>query len=152
MALINCPECNKEISDKASNCPNCGCPINNDKYHLYITDCGTKTSLWNGISSILNLDYGYEDMDNIVNNLPYKITECDSKEEASLISQKFEKYYVDIEIKDSVGCVATPTQRVVLCPKCNSDKIQLLNRKWSVLSGFATNKVNRVCVNCKYKF
>ena len=27
MALINCPECKKEISDKAIACPNCGCPI-----------------------------------------------------------------------------------------------------------------------------
>lgn len=27
MALINCPECGKEISDKAASCPNCGCPI-----------------------------------------------------------------------------------------------------------------------------
>lgn len=24
MALINCPECNKEVSDKAEMCPNCG--------------------------------------------------------------------------------------------------------------------------------
>ncbi len=24
MSLINCPECNKEISDKAEFCPNCG--------------------------------------------------------------------------------------------------------------------------------
>ena len=24
MALINCPECGKEISDKAESCPNCG--------------------------------------------------------------------------------------------------------------------------------
>lgn len=27
MALINCPECNKEVSDKAGACPNCGHPI-----------------------------------------------------------------------------------------------------------------------------
>ncbi len=27
MALINCPECNKEISDKAEACPHCGYPI-----------------------------------------------------------------------------------------------------------------------------
>lgn len=27
MALINCPECNKQISDKAKACPNCGFPI-----------------------------------------------------------------------------------------------------------------------------
>lgn len=28
MALIECPECKKEISDKAKTCPNCGHPIN----------------------------------------------------------------------------------------------------------------------------
>ena len=27
MALIKCNECGKEVSDKASTCPNCGCPI-----------------------------------------------------------------------------------------------------------------------------
>lgn len=27
MALINCPECNKEISDKAGACPHCGFPL-----------------------------------------------------------------------------------------------------------------------------
>lgn len=27
MALIKCPECGKEISDKAASCPSCGCPI-----------------------------------------------------------------------------------------------------------------------------
>jgi len=25
--LIDCPECKSQISDKASSCPNCGCPI-----------------------------------------------------------------------------------------------------------------------------
>lgn len=27
MALINCQECGKKISDRAESCPNCGCPI-----------------------------------------------------------------------------------------------------------------------------
>lgn len=27
MAIINCPECQTEISDKAENCPKCGFPI-----------------------------------------------------------------------------------------------------------------------------
>lgn len=27
MALITCPECGKEVSDTANNCPNCGYPI-----------------------------------------------------------------------------------------------------------------------------
>ena len=29
MALIKCPECGKEISDKASACIHCGFPLNN---------------------------------------------------------------------------------------------------------------------------
>ena len=29
MALINCPECRQQISQKATICPNCGCPIGN---------------------------------------------------------------------------------------------------------------------------
>lgn len=28
MGLIKCTECGKEISDKATACPNCGCPVN----------------------------------------------------------------------------------------------------------------------------
>lgn len=27
MALVKCKECGKEISDKATACPNCGCPL-----------------------------------------------------------------------------------------------------------------------------
>lgn len=27
MALINCSECGHQVSDKATTCPNCGCPI-----------------------------------------------------------------------------------------------------------------------------
>ncbi len=29
MALMPCPECEKEVSDKAPTCPNCGTPIAN---------------------------------------------------------------------------------------------------------------------------
>ncbi len=32
MALINCPECGKEISDQAVSCPNCGTPLGNKKF------------------------------------------------------------------------------------------------------------------------
>jgi uncharacterized OB-fold protein len=31
MPLINCPECEKEISDKAPTCPGCGSPIAQDR-------------------------------------------------------------------------------------------------------------------------
>ena len=28
--MIKCPECQKEVSDTAANCPNCGCPLLNE--------------------------------------------------------------------------------------------------------------------------
>lgn len=43
MALINCPECGKEISDKANSCPHCGCPIengNNSDNYTICPECG----------------------------------------------------------------------------------------------------------------
>ena len=40
----------------------------------------------------------------------------------------------------------------VKCPWCGSTQIQMVPRKWSLLTGFLTNKVDRVCVNCKRKF
>ncbi len=30
MALVNCPECGKEISDSAKSCPHCGYPLSED--------------------------------------------------------------------------------------------------------------------------
>lgn len=38
------------------------------------------------------------------------------------------------------------------CPYCGSTNIQLIRKKWSLLTGFLTNQVERYCVNCKKKF
>lgn len=38
------------------------------------------------------------------------------------------------------------------CPSCGSTHIQVVPRKWSLLTGFLTNKVDRVCVACKHKW
>lgn len=40
----------------------------------------------------------------------------------------------------------------VKCPRCRSTEVQLVPRKFSLLTGFATNKFDRMCVKCKKKF
>ena len=35
MALINCPECGKEVSDKSKQCTHCGCPLTNYRCVIY---------------------------------------------------------------------------------------------------------------------
>lgn len=42
MALITCPECKKEISDKANACPYCGTPFNEKKFCKF---CGEKIDI-----------------------------------------------------------------------------------------------------------
>lgn len=48
--------------------------------------------------------------------------------------------------------VNTKPDSVVRCPRCGSTSIQLVPRKFSILTGYRTNKVDRVCVNCKHRF
>lgn len=38
------------------------------------------------------------------------------------------------------------------CPHCQSTSFQMVPRKWSLMTGFMTNKVDRVCTNCKKRF
>lgn len=45
MALIKCPECGKEISDKAAACPNCGNPMNQQaqqEEYVCCPKCGSR--------------------------------------------------------------------------------------------------------------
>ena len=37
MGLINCPECSREVSDRAVSCPQCGSPITADNVTLTLT-------------------------------------------------------------------------------------------------------------------
>ena len=36
MALMDCPECGKKISDKAFSCPGCGCPVEKNKMKIEV--------------------------------------------------------------------------------------------------------------------
>ena len=49
MALIVCPECNEQVSNKADNCPNCGCPIKGG----FLGKAGTERTLNTGCLIII---------------------------------------------------------------------------------------------------
>ena len=46
---------------------------------------------------------------------------------------------------------STPSKEI-RCPRCFSTQFQLVPRKFSLLSGFATNRFDRMCVMCKKRF
>lgn len=141
MALIKCPECGKKISDKSNVCINCGCPIK--KQNLSIIN-GTEYNL-----SFL-LDETYPEIAKI-NDL-IKLTNGSLSE--------INKIVKEIEITKKIPSVINipsvndkiKESNIPHCPKCGSTNIQMVPRKWSLLTGFMTNKTDRVCVNCKHKF
>ena len=44
------------------------------------------------------------------------------------------------------------TSDKVKCPYCFSSDVQIVPRKFSLLTGFATNRFDRVCIKCKRRF
>ncbi len=64
MAMINCPECGKEISDKAATCPHCGTPVQRkfckhcgakiDKDCVVCPNCGKQVEELNNQNIIIN--------------------------------------------------------------------------------------------------
>lgn len=55
MALINCSECGKQVSDKAVACPNCGAPISVEPHcpECGSTDISRISGLEKGLSAYL---------------------------------------------------------------------------------------------------
>lgn len=125
MALIKCPECSREVSDQADSCPHCGFPIKKQSH---------------------------KDIENILSNAslsrPVKIREIqkvkqwDLKEIIDTVKEYEESHPKSIKPKASTGPV---------CPKCGSTEFTPVRRKWSLMTGILTNKVDLICNKCGTK-
>jgi len=74
----------------------------------------------------------------------------------NLAKSNFLQYQKEVVQEKELQEINSDIQRIreskIYCPKCNSTNIQIVPRRWSLLTGFFTNKTDRVCVNCKHKF
>lgn len=173
MALIKCPECNKEISDKSLQCIYCGYPINEfmkqknnqlyDCVDIKLTNCpkNNEKQIMNIIGCDILNDIRQEDaikcmqiVINIVQNLS-TIKSNITLEEANEIKQKIEEAGGEVEIYPATETarkeVANRPKNVneLRCPRCGSTAITTGQRGFSLITGFIGSKqtVNR-CGNC----
>lgn len=169
--LIKCPECGKEISDKSKQCIHCGYPIDeqtdiNEVYSVILKEYNCKEKDRN--KTIMITKFVLEDRYNIpkeksfsiVRNLPSEIISGVPSEKLPMIKQDLESIGCIVEFvktnddeNKNLDKIVTHIKKIntpVTCPKCGSTNIQILRKKFSLLTGFATNKVERVCVNCKH--
>lgn len=150
--LINCPECNKEVSDKAEICPNCGFKINTLRQGVYCPkclECGTKTNIETCPychTKFKDSVYGtFEDVHNFAKNHP----ELKQAPEFSPVTYSKRINYVPYEY---------PTSNIPKCPICGStdlSKVSSISKAGSVLMfGLLSQKVKKTwhCNNCKYEW
>lgn len=144
MALIKCPECNKEISDKSKVCIHCGYPLDDKN-----TNC-----LINGIS--YDLSFLLDDTIQI----PFRakqlhlLTKCDIKD--CLEKVKMITANKQIPKTMSLKQQKMSNDNTPKCPHCQSTNVKSisgLNRGASIaLLGIFSKKINKSfeCKNCGY--
>lgn len=116
MSLISCPECGKEISDKAEHCPMCGCPA----------------SEWKDVRSDINLVVGevlskYSENNKVraIQELREK-TGCGLKEVKEAVDAYYEqkKGYTSLQPQQSQS-----NPHVFKCPRCSSLNLQVVGQE-----------------------
>lgn len=166
MALIKCPECGKEISNKAVSCPNCGYPLNNIskeencKYNVIITklfDNCDKVALIGAIRGIKK--WGLAETKAAIEKLPTTIfTNLDLNSAKSSQDMLF-KYGAESQItkieeptsnrSDENHIFANYNTSMIICPHCGSTSVTTGQRGFSLFSGFlGSNKTVNRCGSC----
>lgn len=173
MALIICPECGKEISDKASACPNCGCPVDeyNKEQEITIEEKFDKQfiDIYNEYAkcSVLWVDKKRREALNERMGMDKKTAQKmldDYRRELRI--KYYEKHPERITTQKSVNEFEhkQTENKIPHCPKCRSTAISYESKKLSlgraavggilagpagaVLGGVTSKKGYAVCLNC----
>ena len=131
MALIKCPECGKEVSDKAPACIHCGCPLEQKIYEVV-------NGVTYDISFLKDPDIKFIDKIKLVR----ESLNCDLLKAKEIAV----KYCPKEQREREIQIFNTPK-----CPKCGSTAITTGARGANWAWGFigASQTVNR-CGNCGY--
>ncbi len=169
MALINCPECNKQISNKAVSCPHCGFPMRlnfndnktdheRDSYNVILQSAfGNKMNAIKGVKSIFHV--GLAEAKDIVDKAPSVLKRNTSFEDANKIKVELEAYGATIVIvpydanEDESLLLKQYETNEIHCPHCGSTAITTGQRGFSFLTGFlGSNKTVNRCGKCGYSW
>lgn len=131
MALIKCPECNSEISDRAYNCPKCGYPIKDMKKKVESKSIYTPD---NPCPICKNENFNVEENGATVCTVCGYVINLD--EEKNELWKNEHGYH-------------SKNDNQVHCPKCGSTSITTGQKGYSLLTGFlGSNKTVNRCANC----
>lgn len=170
MALIKCPECGKQISDKASACIHCGYPIQTEQVVLPPISNSKKVAIPSFsefsqqkipaikvVREVLNMGLA-EAKEFVEQTTPYVVVKDGlTQNQANLIAQKFQAINVDARIYDSEAPVsfASPAKdtNIICCPQCGSTEYHAGARGFSIVTGFiGSGKTVLTCLRCGHRW
>ena len=153
MSLIICSECGKEISDKASVCIHCGCPIKKEK-NLHTTKkfvymCMSSSCLSNPFKEFDEYKEGIQVCPDCGKQLEYYEAEI-IDDDTDLVVERCEEAKKNMQ--------NTQLQNKPKCPTCSSTNIKKVSgtsKAFSVaMFGLLSQKVKKTfhCNNCGYEW
>ncbi len=171
MALIKCPECGREISDKAVSCPGCGCPVEASDNRtdleklvdeIYYNNKGNRTYSAKELMRRTGMEFK-EAMDLIQKK--HHSPEVRAEEKRKRAEYKEMQRQNMANLRNSLNALASlsASSKVVRCPKCRStsigyqDKVSvgraamggmIAGPAGAVLGGLTGKKGYAVCLNC----
>lgn len=173
MALIKCPECGREISDKAVSCPGCGYPIQDmvqdnrsDLDKLVDEICERNPDMYVAIKELRKAtELDLKSADDIIRK-KYKGTTLDEEMKSIKEEAKQERRKNGEDIRTSLQTLAnlSAASKVAKCPKCGSTSISYDTKKLSfcralvgdalagptgaIIGGLSSKKGYAVCLKC----
>lgn len=172
--LIKCPECGKEVSDKAHVCIHCGYPLeelgfstspspaNANPLTQQVDDTNQKYSVRLKITKdkkIVAIKYirqvaclDLADAKKLAEAPIPIVKDYVSKAEGEAIVKLFQQNGVEAYLGEA-GSPNAPAPKPVVCPKCGSPSITTINRGHSSLVGWTGSGTPiNVCQNCGYRY
>ena len=159
MALINCPECGKEISDKSKQCIHCGYPLTNDEkdgsYTVILNNAGVnKPLVIRCVREINNMDL--LPAKQIVDRVPVILAYDISYEKAIAIHNKLSQAGASVSMRnynEKDARVYIESANEIHCPRCGSNQITTGQRGFSIWTGFlGSNKTMNRCAKCGHSW
>ena len=174
--LIKCPECGKEVSDKAPACIHCGFPLNDihkentclvdgaeydmtelKNYYAKLTDY-EKGEFYRRIKSMYkgNLETFPKEATKVLRNInehfnwlndPHNHGNGYLADKLALDCIDHNFQYFEFNTAD------IPDPNVVRCPKCGSTSVTTEESGYSLLTGFwGSSKKHNLCQKCGYRW
>ena len=158
MALIICPECGKQISDKAPACIHCGYPLTetianneNDLWQVRLMNVGpNKVKIIKLVQELGSVSL--QEARRIVDSQYPVIVAHKKRWECESIQSQFKKDGCQVSIEKD-NSVINESDVPIMCPVCGSTTITTGQRGFSLTTGFiGSSKTMNRCAKCGHKW